>query len=230
MKRILFILLATVMALVSCDKQNARYKFLPNDQIPVPEPVDIGLVVGGHKVLWANFNLGASTEGGYGYYYAWGETKPKWKFTRLNYSYKANPDVLPADRDAASVVLGGGWRTPTREEFVALIQLQDNEDYLWEAGAVITEDLGTKALSTRTVKGLRITQKSTGNHIFIPYTEIADETVPGNNETYTFGFYMSSTLEKEDHESFYVFHLPMFHEDFWYWRHCGYTIRPVKVE
>lgn len=35
--------------------------------------VDLGITVGGKKIYWAKCNLGASTETGYGDYFAWGE-------------------------------------------------------------------------------------------------------------------------------------------------------------
>ena len=37
---------------------------------------DLGIVVGGYKVLWATMNVGASAPEKYGDYFAWGETQP----------------------------------------------------------------------------------------------------------------------------------------------------------
>ena len=81
MKKRMYFLLAALMTLVavSCDKDNKpsdSVKYGVDGKTPLPEAVDIGLVVDGQKVLWANFNLGASKEWELGDYYAWGETDP----------------------------------------------------------------------------------------------------------------------------------------------------------
>ena len=77
MKKFMYFLLAalTVLAVVSCDKDNP-VKYGVDGKTPLPEAVDIGFEVDGQKVLWANFNLGASKEWELGDYYAWGETEP----------------------------------------------------------------------------------------------------------------------------------------------------------
>ena len=51
-----------------------------NSEMPIPEPVDLGLPSG---LKWASFNLGASKSEEYGDYYAWGEIEP--------YYYSLNP-------------------------------------------------------------------------------------------------------------------------------------------
>ena len=227
MKKFLYLSMAALMTLmvVSCEKivtSSGMIKRLPNDRIPVPEAVDIGLEVNGHKVLWASHNLGAGSEEGFGYYYAWGETKPKANYSRMSYMYKKNPDVLPLDRDPAHVVLGGKWRTPTMEEFYALRALKDNPDYTWNPDASMED-----AVTHQPIKGLLITQNATHKSVFFPCAAYAEEKeiIKGN-----FGYYLSSTLETEDQDSFFVFYVPEGKEDLWYWRYCGYPVRPVWVE
>jgi hypothetical protein len=105
--------------------------------IALPDAIDLGL-----SVKWASFNLGASNPEEYGDYYAWGETEPKSKYdwdtykwcmgsestlTKYcpspSYGYNGFSDtktVLDSEDDAAHMVLGGEWRMPTTEEFVAL--------------------------------------------------------------------------------------------------------------
>ena len=81
MKRFLYLSLAALMVLaVSCKKDNKPGnddpgKYGVDGVTPMPDAVDIGLVIDGQKVLWANFNLGASKESEKGDYYAWGETE-----------------------------------------------------------------------------------------------------------------------------------------------------------
>ena len=90
MKKTFFILMALCALLaVSCDKEK---KPGGEEKIPVPEAVDIGMVItrsDGTKytLKWASFNLGASNEFEYGNYYAWGETEPKKEFSWSNYKY-----------------------------------------------------------------------------------------------------------------------------------------------
>lgn len=70
MKRLIYLSLAALMVLaVSCKKDNKPdndnpVKYGVDGVTPMPDAVDIGLVVDGQKVLWANFNLGASKESG----------------------------------------------------------------------------------------------------------------------------------------------------------------------
>lgn len=45
-------------------------------RVTIPDPVDLGLPSG---VRWAPFNLGATDPTGYGDYYAWGETSPRYE-------------------------------------------------------------------------------------------------------------------------------------------------------
>ena len=78
--------------------------------------VDLGL-----SVKWATCNVGADSVHHYGGYYAWGETTTKEAYTSENYTYAENPEVLPLDRDAAAVNMGGEWRMPTNAEIQELI-------------------------------------------------------------------------------------------------------------
>ena len=109
------------------------------------EYVDLGL-----PVKWATCNLGASAPEEYGDYFAWGELKPKNKYTTDNYRFGSgvpfkkyqsdtkvvvkhlfranetktvgdNKSVLDAEDDAAAVQLGGKWHIPTPRDFRQLI-------------------------------------------------------------------------------------------------------------
>lgn len=62
-------------------QQTKSFKIYP---VTAPEAVDLGLPSG---VLWGSCNLGATKPEGEGNRYAWGETKPKNKFTRDNYKH-----------------------------------------------------------------------------------------------------------------------------------------------
>lgn len=95
--------------------------------------VDLGL-----SVMWADANVGAEKPEDYGNYYCWGEVEPRDYYGFYDYNYgqystmsKYCPNsslsfhdnltrLLPED-DAASVNMGGSWRTPTRDEWQELI-------------------------------------------------------------------------------------------------------------
>ncbi len=92
--------------------------------------VDLGL-----SVCWATTNIGATNEGDYGDYYAWGETATKNDYSWSTYKYCQgsettltkyctssdygtvdNKTQLDLADDAARQVWGGKWRMPTYDE------------------------------------------------------------------------------------------------------------------
>ena len=113
------------------------------------EYVDLGLPSG---TLWATCNVGATTPEGYGYYFAWGATKPKttcdWdtymyakggndELTKYCSSFKYghngftdNLTVLQPGDDAATANWGIGWCMPTKEQWE---ELYKNTEHTWKA-------------------------------------------------------------------------------------------------
>lgn len=91
------------------------------------EYVDLGLPSG---TLWAACNLGASKKEEYGYYYAWGETKPKSSYTDSNHifydssisAYKSIEidDIAGTNNDAATVNHGKDWQMPSYSQMKEL--------------------------------------------------------------------------------------------------------------
>ena len=141
--------------------------FIPQNMENGYEYVDLGL-----SVKWATCNVGATEPEEYGYYFAWGETKPKstyyyhWETYKLcngkeysltkynnrrNYGTIDNKTVLEAADDAATANWGGSWRMPTDVE---LTELCEQCTWTW------TTQNG--------VKGFNVTSKSNGNSIFLP--------------------------------------------------------------
>ena len=152
-------------------------------KVTVKEPegqqaVDLGLPSG---LKWASCNVNASKPEANGSYYAWAETSPKSDFSYSRYKwlmfdlynegstyskYRVKeeeygtgtlaPDgkkTLEAADDAAHVVMGGNWRTPTKTEMEELI---NNCTWTW---------------TTRNgVKGYKVSSKKSGNtnSIFLP--------------------------------------------------------------
>ena len=137
------------------------------------EYVDLGLPSG---LKWAKCNLGAETETDYGDYFMWGSITPNtdtpcnWKnapfnngasdydeeyFTTHILEWLDDKDNLKPEFDAATQIMGGDWRMPTRDE---IQELFDNTKYEWIEGFNNSE-----------VDGWKITSKTeTSKYIFFP--------------------------------------------------------------
>ena len=125
--------------------------------IPEPEAVNLGLTSG---LLWASFNVGATKPEEPGNYYAWGETETKDSYNWANYKWckgtsssltryctsdgssywkgEGDPDGKTTFKDydyaddVARQLLGGSWRTPTKEEWEELLnQSTHTADYYY---------------------------------------------------------------------------------------------------
>ena len=106
--------------------------------------IDLGLPSG---LLWADKNIGATTEEDAGLYFQWGDIqgytaeqirKHEKLFSGLekdykfgystNYSKYNNVDrlivLVPID-DAATQIMGSDWRMPTRDDFIELVENTD---------------------------------------------------------------------------------------------------------
>ena len=219
MKKLLLIALSAAAAiLVSCEKEAAPKKI--DNKIVTPEAVDLGIRVGGKKVLWANCNLGARNEYEYGNYYAWGETVVKKKgYSWKTYAYSdalgtkfskycllsmstwnSNPEgpddtsqLLPSD-DVVTKNLGSAWRMPTEAEILQLLYTQKIGTYKWEYNveAVDAEGKPVRDAYGDVIRGTRITFLNTNQSIFLP----AAGRISGKGRQYVGdrGYYWSSTL------------------------------------
>lgn len=153
-----------------------------------------GAVHLGLSVLWATCNVGASTPGSFGDYYAWGEIAPgghnnwsgyKWGspsyFTKYNDRDKIT--TLELQDDIANVNLKGNWRMPTAKEFQ---ELYANCDHVWG--------------QYDGVNGYYFTSRINGNSIFLPYTQTGSgfvrtywsSTVYTSNNSYASSLIMSA--------------------------------------
>ena len=168
------------------------------------EYVDLGL-----SVKWATANIGAKKLYDSGYYYAWGETKPKEDYSWGTYQwcngvpnaltkYCNNDDygylgftdkkaVLDKKDDVASVIMGKKWRMPTADNFLEL-----KENCTWTWGVL------------NGVYGHKMTSNKNGKSIFLPEagchhgTESFHQNILGN--------YWSSTLldtENPSHAAYF---------------------------
>ena len=142
---------------------NAKVNGTGDESSDAVEAVDLGL-----SVKWANMNVGATKDSGFGSYFAWGEVKPKqfyswgtyvWSKGDTQYPLKytttdRKTQLVPSD-DAACANWGGVWRMPTVDEFEELTDLTKC-DWEW-----ITKD---------GINGYKVTGKKTGKSIFLPIT------------------------------------------------------------
>ena len=135
--------------------------------------VDLGLPSG---TLWATCNIGASNPEDFGEYYAWGETQTKSTYTWENYRYAQGTSwsdprltkycsksdmgnngftddlmVLQGSDDPAVVIWGGGWHTPSYEQ--------------WEELMMNTKEQWTERNG---VKGRLFTSRNNGQTLFLP--------------------------------------------------------------
>ena len=139
--------------------------------------VDMGL----GKIMIATKNLGAKKPEDTGYFFAWGETEPKdvysWEtykwtkeisdpYTNVSFSKyymkstgKPDNDYLLPEDDAATVMLGEGWRIPTCDE-VRLLQ----DSYSPDLVACRVRSTLRNGVYGYELIGLN------GNSIFIPFT------------------------------------------------------------
>lgn len=159
---------------------------VPFEKGTVGTLVDLGL-----SVDWASWNVGASSEDGFGHYFAWADTTWKHSCTLANYMHfkDANKDgvlqdgemtilgdVSTSKLDIARVEWGGEWRMPTVAEISELI---DSCEWTWT--------------SVGDVQGWRVARN--GKDIFLPaagYRDGAD--VYEENEA---GNYMAGTLSAD---------------------------------
>ena len=188
----------------------------------VHEWVDLGL-----SVCWATTNVGASTPGDYGDYFAWGETTAKDSYdwscytwcngdrkkqtkycTKSDYGIVDNKTVLDSSDDVARVLWGGNWRMPTIEE---LEELKEKCTWTWtlQEGNV----------------GYKVTGPN-GKSIFLPAagfrydSSISDAGLGGD-------YWSRTVIEGAPSEALYLYFRSSDIGTFYYGRCYGQSVRPV---
>ncbi len=192
--------------------------------------VDLGLPSG---TLWATCNIGAFASWASGFYFSWGETESKGVYEWSTYQYCNGSDtsltkycndayygyngftdslfVLQPDDDAATVIWGTDWRTPTSADWQELL---DNTTHRYT-----TSSNGTKGILFR---------GSNGKSIFLPITDPhPSSTYPGYNNN---GYYWSSSLslDSPDEAVCFEFTSQNCYIDAIFFRYFGLAVRPVR--
>lgn len=219
--------------------------------VPVPNNcVDLGLNSG---LLWGKYNLGTTDPTKPGDYYAWGETETKKKYDDnykfygkssikdgvIKYNRRDGKMVLELEDDAANVILGVGYRIPTKEDWKELL-----DECKWEAETVTLPEILDPS-QTKVIKLWKVTGPN-GNSIILPNSNGVKFKKGYDHEDYT--FYTTSTLRPRNEPLFYDylndmtawtvrwsieaketsdgnFEKPYFDDDIR--RMCGFVIRPV---
>ncbi len=152
----------TVSTVDNAVTASCHIRVCPYDYI-APEMIDLGLPSG---TLWASFNLGSSSPEKPGVLFAWGELSPKddysynnyrWQYDSWGYYEKYGRDgltTLQSEDDAASSILGNGWRIPTIDQ---VRELQNEEYCTWTESNI------------NGVTGFTVTSKNNGQSIFLPF-------------------------------------------------------------
>ena len=187
------------------------------DEGRAAQAVDLGLPSG---TLWADRNIGASSESELGQWFYWGDVfQPEDSvFTEDHYktlpAYKANADIAHTRFDMATLLWGGEWQLPTKAQIQELI----NEC------TFIPENGGYRATSN----------SDPSKSIFLPFTANCDYRgwVRGYNN-YGWGCYWSSTPEANNKADYFYFNeYDVISLNAGYaptGRFAGLSVRPVQV-
>lgn len=202
--------------------------------------------IGGVK--WATMNIGANSITDYGLFFQWGDTQGytasqvgsgtgKKYFGWADYKFNPSGDgatfskynltdglvTLEASDDAVHAAWGGNWRTPTKDEFIAL---RDAIDYIDANGNTIT---ATNKLTTLNgVKGMYIADKNDhSKRLFFPACGLCDNGSVSNVGSQV--RYWSSSLDSST--IYYAYNLRFYNgEGNWSYRtrrFYGFSLRGV---
>lgn len=185
--------------------------------------VDLGLPSG---ILWAAYNVGATSPEEYGGYYAWGETEEKSYYGASNYRHfdlssntyiNIGQDISGSEYDVASIKWGDGARMPKTIEIEELLNICN-----WH-GDLYNDVLGVTVVGPNK------------NCIFIPCAGKNED--EGMKNDGWVGYYRSANggydgnTGDADGFAFYVenkLYLELFEDDGDEGRIFGLTVRPVK--
>ncbi len=180
----------------------------------VTNRVDMGITVNGKKVYWSKYNVGAANDYDAGYYFSYAEIYTKSNFNASSQLYPNYGNIDPdSGHDAARENMGGTWRLPTDEEWLAL---RDGCDMEFKAN-----------YNGSGVDGIQFTSKTTSNRIFIPRVGYYNGT---GIESGIFSYLSSTKSGTNMFSSIYTKSTIPTAESVWrmnYHQEFGYPVRPV---
>ena len=243
MKKVLYSILSLMMCMfASCQKDEDVLPEPEPEPVSVKEAVyettDDYVDLGFDGIMFATKNLGAKRPEDSGYFFAWGETEPKEDYSWNTYKWtkeirdpytdvsfskyymkstgKPDYEYLQPEDDAATVMLGEGWRMPTSDE-VKLLQDSYSADIL---ACRVRPTLRNGVYGYELI-GLN------GNSIFIPSTGVmrGNELTTWDYDTKLWCSDVQSGIQMR------YFEVTVLEADFSLVgenRCCGLPIRPVK--
>ena len=225
--------------------------------------VDLGLYVGGaasgKKLLWADRNIGATSETDYGLYFAWGDVIGRsgavssgttaadgysysWTNTPYNYGsssfaatkYTSSDGKTNLEKcdDAAYMNWGGKWRMPTQAEMDELLRTWPSYS---GSGTKIPGYTWTwcNGSSTKyndsTVKGWKITRDEGGATIFLPVAGYRQGTSVINQSS-NCCYWSSSLYEDNPYDAWGYYLTSLYGYESHGNRYDGYSVRAVCEE
>lgn len=164
-------------------KDAIKFPTIDNSAWKVPEPGYVEI----KGVKWAKWNIGASTEGGYGDYFTWGATYPQATYSYDDYRESSIDADLTAAKDIAYQKLGSSWHMPTQDEINSIF---GTSSPFAPAEGVTWNWISTSSLYGTV--GFEVYETSTpANKIFLP---LAGYRTSGINNAGLDGYYWSSKL------------------------------------
>ena len=214
------------------------------------------VIIGGRK--WAKMNLGASDINGYGKLYSWGNLTGQSgdsfnpSFNQSNYGNTEGHNINNTDHiwdktkhDAAYNELGGSWRIPTKDEFIALDKACEGTGensqpmtaitashidngkvkkgrYWLEANQTVLS--GIDELKNITAAGMLYSDGE--NYLFFPAAggSTSDSRSLGGDG----GRYWSSTWYSSGNAYALYFNSSNVYPQYYYYRYLGFSVRPVS--
>lgn len=182
--------------------------------------IDLGLVIDGHKIYFADRNLGADAVDGTGDYYYWGSTSPN-PSTNGYSPGKTTIDIGGnASYDAAASNWGGDWRMPSSTHLLFI-------GYETPCVDLVSADWDT----SHSVAGYTVTSMIPGYEgasIFIPaagYYSSGAESIGKSGMYWCSDYYSSNTKYK-----YFYFNSYEKKDNYRTTYKMYYTIRPVIVQ
>lgn len=129
-------------------KAAIKFPLISSNAWKVREP---GFVTVG-DIKWAKWNVGATTEVGFGDYYAWGAIYPQYKYEGGDYQESLGENNIDEAHDVAYQKLGENWQMPNQNQLTILKNKITSSTWVTNYngsgvnGHLITADNGTDKL------------------------------------------------------------------------------------
>lgn len=191
-------------------KAAIKFPLISSSSWKVPEP-EFVTVCG---IKWAKWNVGATTETGYGDYFAWGAIYPQYKYEESDYQESAIAADLTDAKDVAYQKLGENWQMPTKDQLSALLSKISESTWTNRSGVnghLIDPDTG---------------HESEGS-LFLPVAFSWSNEFHVGEFVQIVGLYWSSAYY-DTHDAWFLCissHNPFV--DYCGSHNCGYSVRPV---